>query len=48
MKRLLQIGFLPILAVTVCTCAALTSVYDPAELGRTLDNALLEIPYYLS
>ena len=44
MIRLLQIGFLPILAITVCACPAVTSFFDPDELGRTLDNALLEIP----
>ena len=44
MIRILQIGFLPILAIIVCACAALKSVYDPDELGRTLDNAIVEIP----
>ncbi len=44
MKRLLQFWYFPILATIVCACAALKSVYDPNELVRTLDNAIVEIP----
>jgi len=44
MIRLLQFIFFPILGITICACAAITSVVDPDELDRTLDNALLEIP----
>ena len=44
MKRLLQFWYFPVLATTVCACAAFNSISDPDELGRTLDYALLEIP----
>jgi hypothetical protein len=44
MTRLLQFWLYPIIATTVSACAAFKSTYDPDELGRTLDYALLEIP----
>jgi len=45
MLRLLHFWLFPILVgIIICACAANNSVSDPDELGRTLDNALLEIP----
>jgi hypothetical protein len=44
MIKLLQFWIFPIIGITICACAAINSVSDPDELGRTLDNALLEIP----
>ena len=44
MIKFLKIWVFLILAITVYACAAINSAFDPDEVGRTLDNALLEIP----
>jgi poly(3-hydroxybutyrate) depolymerase len=44
MIRLLRFLFISTIFATVYACTAFKSIYDPDELGRTLDNALIEIP----